>query len=102
MNEQEKKKYSDEYKKEKEQGVPFFPDIIFKDTIAALLVFIILAALAYFVGAPLEARANPARFRAGLRSDRISRRLHPGALQRPLPASLRRPCILQNSVPALP
>ncbi|MHB8778091.1 MAG: c-type cytochrome [Anaerolineales bacterium] len=60
MNEQEKKKYLDEYKKEKEKGVPFFPDIIFKDTIASLLIFIILVALAYFVGAPLEARANPA------------------------------------------
>jgi mono/diheme cytochrome c family protein len=60
MNEQEKKKYLDEYKKEKEKGVPFFPDIIFKDTIAALVVFIILASLAYFAGAPLEARANPA------------------------------------------
>ena len=47
MNEQEKKKYLDEYKKEKEKGVPFFPDIIFKDTIAALLIFIILVALAY-------------------------------------------------------
>jgi hypothetical protein len=35
MNEQEKKKYLDEYKKEKEKGVPFFPDIIFK-IIAAL------------------------------------------------------------------
>ena len=60
MNEQEKKKYLDEYKKEKEKGVPFFPDIIFKDTIASLLIFIILVALAYFIGAPLEARANPA------------------------------------------
>lgn len=60
MNEQEKKKYLDEYKKEKEKGVPFFPDIIFKDTIAALVVFIILASLAYFAGAPLESRANPA------------------------------------------
>ena len=60
MNEQEKKKYLDEYKKEKEKGVPFFPDIIFKDTIAALVIFIILVALAYFAGAPLEARANPA------------------------------------------
>lgn len=60
MNEQEKKKYLDEYKKEKEKGVPFFPDIIFKDTIASLLIFIILVALAYFIGAPLESRANPA------------------------------------------
>jgi mono/diheme cytochrome c family protein len=60
MNEQEKKKYLAEYKKEKEKGVPFFPDIIFKDTVGALVVFIILASLAYFAGAPLEARADPA------------------------------------------
>ena len=60
MNQEEKKKYLEEYKKEKEKGVPFFPDIIFKDTVISLVVFIILAALAYFAGAPLESRANPA------------------------------------------
>lgn len=59
MNEQEKKRYLEQYKKEKEKGVPFFPDIIFKDVIASLLIFLILAALAYFVGVPTEARANP-------------------------------------------
>jgi quinol-cytochrome oxidoreductase complex cytochrome b subunit len=60
MNEREKQEYLDEYKKAKEKGVPFFPDTLFKDAIVALIVFLILVALAYFVGAPLEARANPA------------------------------------------
>ncbi|MCX6079714.1 MAG: c-type cytochrome [Chloroflexi bacterium] len=59
MNDQEKKDYLEHYKKAKEKGVPFFPDIIFKDTIAALLIFIVLVALAYFVGIPMESRANP-------------------------------------------
>jgi len=60
MNDQEKKQYLESYKKEKEKGVPFFPDIIFKDTIVVLIVFIILASLAYFVGVHMEGRANPA------------------------------------------
>jgi len=59
MNEQEKKSYLQKYKEAKEKGVPFFPDIIFKDAIIALVVFLILVALAYFIGAPVEARANP-------------------------------------------
>ena len=59
MNEQEKKSYTERYKEAKARGVPFFPDIIFKDTIAVLVVFIVLVALAYFVGAPIEARADP-------------------------------------------
>jgi mono/diheme cytochrome c family protein len=60
MNEQEKKEYLEQYHKEKENGVPFFPNIIFKDVIVALILFLLLIGLAYFVGAPLEARANPA------------------------------------------
>jgi mono/diheme cytochrome c family protein len=60
MNEQEKKEYLEKYHHKKEQGVPFFPDIIFKDAVVVLLVFLILVALAYFLGAPLEERANPA------------------------------------------
>ena len=59
MNEQEKKSYLQRYKEAKEKGVPFFPDIIFKDAVVALLVFLVLVALAYFIGAPVEARANP-------------------------------------------
>jgi mono/diheme cytochrome c family protein len=60
MNDQEKKDYLEKYHEAKKKGVPFFPDIIFKDAVASLVVFLILVALAYFVGAALEARANPA------------------------------------------
>src|SRR3972149_3323521 len=59
MNEQERKSYDKKYKEAKEKGVPFFPDIIFKDTVVVLIVFMALVALSYFLGAPLEARANP-------------------------------------------
>ena len=59
MNEQERKEYLEKYKKAKEKGVPFFPDIIYKDAVATLIVFLVLVALAYFVGIPAEERANP-------------------------------------------
>jgi mono/diheme cytochrome c family protein len=60
MNEQERKDYQEKYKEAKKKGVPFFPDIIFDDAVVSFLVFLLLIGLAYFVGAPLEARANPA------------------------------------------
>jgi mono/diheme cytochrome c family protein len=60
MNEQEKEKYLASYYEAKKKGEPFFPDVLFKDAIVSLVVFGALIALAYFVGAPLEARANPA------------------------------------------
>jgi mono/diheme cytochrome c family protein len=60
MNKIDQQEYLDQYKKEKEKGVPFFPNILFKDAVIALLVFLALIALAYFVGAALEAPANPA------------------------------------------
>jgi mono/diheme cytochrome c family protein len=60
MDEKEKQAYLERYEKEKKRGVPFFPDLIFKDAIVSLVIFLILLALAYFVGAPLEERADPA------------------------------------------
>jgi mono/diheme cytochrome c family protein len=60
MNEKEKQEYLDKYHEEKEKGVPFYPNIIFKDVVVAFIIFLILVGLAYLVGAPLEARANPA------------------------------------------
>ena len=60
MNENEKKEYLENYKKDKEKGEYFFPDSLFKDAVISLIIFVILVALAYFIGAPLEARANPA------------------------------------------
>jgi mono/diheme cytochrome c family protein len=60
MNEQEKKEALEKYQEAKKKGVPFFPDIIFSDAMVSFGVFLLLVALAYFIGAPLEARANPA------------------------------------------
>lgn len=60
MKDTEKEEYLAEYKKAKDKGVPFFPDVIFKDVVVSFLIFVILVALAYFFGAPLEAKANPA------------------------------------------
>ena len=60
MNEQDKQAYLEKYAEAKKKGVPFFPDIIFKDAVISLIVFIVLVGLAYFIGAPLEKQANPA------------------------------------------
>lgn len=60
MNERDRKEYLEQYKKEKEKGEPFFPDAVVKDAIIALAVFLLLAGLAFALGAPLEEPANPA------------------------------------------
>ena len=60
MNKEERQAYLEQYKKDKDKGVPFFPDILFKDAVVSLIIFIILVGLAYFIGAPLEQRADPA------------------------------------------
>ena len=59
MNEQEKQEYLDQYQDAKEKGVPFFPDILFKDAVISLVVFLFLVGLAFFLGAPLESQADP-------------------------------------------
>ena len=60
MTPEEKKAYLEKYQQQKEKGVPFFPDILFKDAVIALVVFAALIVLAAVLGAPLEARADPA------------------------------------------
>jgi hypothetical protein len=59
MNDKEKQDYLDEYGREKQQGESFFPDSLVRDALVSLAIFLGLVALAYFVGAPLEARADP-------------------------------------------
>ncbi len=59
MDERQKLEIQEQYKKEKEKGVYFFPDLLAKDAIVALIVFLAMIALAYFIGAPLEPRADP-------------------------------------------
>lgn len=60
MDEREKQETLERYKVEKEKGVPFFPDAVFKDALIALVVLLLLVGLALVLGIPLEAQANPA------------------------------------------
>src|SRR4030042_3222522 len=60
MKPEDRQEYLEKYHKQKEAGVPFFPDILFKDAVIALLVFLALITLAALLGAPLEAKADPA------------------------------------------
>jgi mono/diheme cytochrome c family protein len=43
----------------KKQGEPFFPDVIFKDAVVMVIVFLVVLALAAFVGVPMEQVADP-------------------------------------------
>lgn len=59
MNEHDKQNIEKRYTEEKAKGVKFFPDIIYKDTIVAFAIFILLVGLAMFVGVPQEPPADP-------------------------------------------
>jgi len=53
MKPEERQEYLEKYHKQKEEGVPFFPNILFTAAVIALLVFVALIALAARLGAPL-------------------------------------------------
>jgi mono/diheme cytochrome c family protein len=59
MNKEERELYRQAYARQKENGVPFFPEAVFKDAVVALLVFVAIVMLAGFVGAGLEQIADP-------------------------------------------
>ena len=59
MEDDNKQHYKERYNSEKEQGVKFFPDIVYKDMIAAFGVFIILVGLAVFIGISADPPADP-------------------------------------------
>ena len=50
--------YEREYAAEKEQGKPFW-EAVFKDAVVALVAVVLVTLVAFLVGAPLEAQANP-------------------------------------------
>jgi len=54
-----KQHYKERYNSEKEQGVKFFPNIVYKDMIAAFGVFIVLVGLAVFIGVSADPPADP-------------------------------------------
>ncbi len=57
--EKEKADYHEKYHKFKEEGHPFWPDVIFEDTIAIVVVLAALIGLILFVGVPLGNVADP-------------------------------------------
>lgn len=57
--ENEKAEYHEKYHKFKEEGKSFWPDVIFEDTIAILVVLGALVALIYIMGVPLGNVADP-------------------------------------------
>ena len=59
MREEDKSAYHRRYDELKRQGKPFFPDVIFKDTVVIVIVFLVALALAAFVGVPMEKVADP-------------------------------------------
>ena len=59
MNEEQKKQYKEKYSQEKQNGVKFWPDIIYKDVVITLALFIILVILATWIGVSQEPKADP-------------------------------------------
>jgi menaquinol-cytochrome c reductase cytochrome b/c subunit len=59
MEEKHKQEYLEKYKRAKQNGVKFWPDIIYKDLIVAVALFLILLLLATFVGVANEPKADP-------------------------------------------
>lgn len=59
MENERRQRYLARYAEQKARGESFFPHTIHKDALFSLLVFLVLVALAVFVGAPLEERADP-------------------------------------------
>jgi mono/diheme cytochrome c family protein len=59
MNDEQKKEYYTKYKEAKQNGVKFWPDIIYKDLIVSFGLFILLVGLAIFVGVSKDAPADP-------------------------------------------
>ena len=53
------KEYKERYEAQKQRGVKFFPDIIYKDMIVAFGMFVILVILAAFIGVKPEPPADP-------------------------------------------
>jgi len=59
VDDEQKQRYLEKYKQAKQQGVKFFPDIIYKDLLVSFALFIILVMLATFVGVANEPKADP-------------------------------------------
>ncbi len=59
MNEEHKKRYLEKYKKSKDKGEKFYPEVIYQDLLVSFAIFIVLIMLATFVGVASDAKADP-------------------------------------------
>jgi menaquinol-cytochrome c reductase cytochrome b/c subunit len=59
VNEEQKKIYKEKYTREKQNGVKFWPDIIYKDLVITVALFIILIIMATWIGVAQEPKADP-------------------------------------------
>jgi ubiquinol-cytochrome c reductase cytochrome b subunit len=59
VNEEQKKKIERRYEEAKQDGVKFWPDIIYKDLLMSFGIFLLLVLLATFVGVAAEPKADP-------------------------------------------
>jgi mono/diheme cytochrome c family protein len=59
VNEEQKKQYKEKYSQEKQKGVKFWPDIIYKDVVISLALFIVLVLMATWIGVAQEPKADP-------------------------------------------
>jgi len=59
VNEEQKQDYKQKYDQAKQNGVKFWPDIIYKDLLVSFALFILLIGLATFVGVAVEPKADP-------------------------------------------
>lgn len=59
MKEEHKQEYKQKYEQAKQNGVKFWPDIIYKDLLVSFGLFILLVGLVTFIGIHPEAKADP-------------------------------------------
>lgn len=59
MNRQDKEQYLREYEVMKKKGKPFFPYAVMKDSVMMLIVVLVIAAMAIFLGAEQGPKADP-------------------------------------------
>ncbi len=59
MKEEHKQEYKQKYEQAKQDGVKFWPDIIYKDLLVSFGLFILLVGLVTFIGIHPEAKADP-------------------------------------------
>jgi menaquinol-cytochrome c reductase cytochrome b/c subunit len=59
VNEEQKKQYKERYTQEKQNGVRFWPDIIYKDVVISFALFIVLFILATWIGVASDPKADP-------------------------------------------